>query len=322
MTTSTNRIGGFHHITAMAADAASNVNFYTHILGLRLVKVTVNFDDPGTYHLYYGDQQGSPGSIITFFPWGGNAPAGARDTTGITAFTLRIPQGTRLAWETRLTNARVSFTNLARLEGEVLEFYDDSGHKVRLWENGAPLSSDKVVTDSPVPAEEQIVELVGVEFTVASATGTRALLETMGLEATGDHRYSFVGETTQHIDVLEKPELSRTHQRFGSSSIHHLAFKVTDDADEAYWQSTLMAAGQSVTEVKDRNYFRSVYMREPGGIILELATLEPGFAVDEAASELGTHLMLPEQYEEHRALLAQHLQPLPMVDYGVEVSHA
>lgn len=309
----TKKIGGFHHITAMAGDASANVNFYTHVLGLRLIKVTVNFDDPGTYHLYYGDQLGSPGSVITFFPWGSNAAAGDRET-GITAFTLRIPQGTRLAWEERLKAARIPFVNLARVEGLSLEFHDDSGHKVRLSESGEPLSADKVVIDSPVPAAEQIVELLGVEFTVANSTGTRALLTTMGLEATGDNRYGFTGETEQHIDIVENAALSR-HVRMGSSSVHHLAFKVADDAEEAYWQKTLAAAGQGVTEVKDRQYFNSVYMREPGGIILELATMAPGFAVDEPEAELGTHLMLPEQYESNRALIVQHLQPLPMVDY-------
>lgn len=311
-------IQGFHHITAMAGDAKANIHFYTRVLGLRLVKVTVNFDDPGTYHLYYGDQQGSPGSIITFFPWGDNARAGDRETLGITAFTLRIPQGSLPAWKQRLTAARVEFENIARHEGVVLEFFDESGHKVRLWENGSPLESAKVVVDSTVPAEEQIVELVGVEFSVANEEGTRNLLETMGLtRLESTNRYGFVAETEQHIDIVEKPELNGHFHRFGSSSVHHLAFAVADDAEEAYWQNQLMASGQAVTEVKDRNYFRSVYMREPGGIILELATLAPGFAVDEAESELGTHLKLPQEYEAHRTMLAQHLPPLPMIDYGV-----
>lgn len=315
-TTPTTKIKGFHHLTAMAGDAAANIHFYTHVLGMRMVKVTVNFDDPGTYHLYYGDQVGSPGSIITFFPWGDNAPAGERGRGEISAFTLRVPAGTKMAWEERLTKARVPFVNLARPEGEVLEFNDESGHKLRLWASGEPLAADKVVVDSPVPASEQIVEFAGVEFTVAQGDGTRGLLGPMGMTSLGHGRYGFDGETAQHIDVVEKPELGRA--RFGAASVHHLAFKVTDDADQAYWQATLMDSGQNVTEVKDRQYFKSVYMREPGGIILELATLEPGFAIDEPVAELGTHLKLPEQYEQHRAMLAQHLVPLAMVDYGTD----
>lgn len=312
----TNALTGFHHLTAMAGDAAANIHFYTHVLGLRLVKTTVNFDDPSTYHLYYGDQLGSPGSIITFFPWGADAAAGEKGRGEISAFTLRIPADTKMAWEARLTAARIPFTNIARTEGEVLEFFDESGHKLRLWADGEALTADKVVTKSPVPAAEQIVELAGVEFTVGNAEGTAALFQTMGLTSLGNHRYGFGPATTQHIDVLEKPELGR--MRFGSSSTHHLAFKVMDDEDEAHWQEKLMASGQSVTEVKDRNYFRSVYMREPGGIILELATLAPGFAVDEPVESLGTSLMLPPEYESHRTTLVQHLQPLPMVNYLTE----
>ena len=309
------KIKGFHHLTAMAGDAAANIHFYTHVLGMRMIKVTVNFDDPGTYHLYYGDQVGTPGSVITFFPWGANAAAGEKGRGEISAFTLRVPAGTKMAWEERLTKARVPFVNIARPEGDVLEFYDESGHKLRLWAYGEPLAADKVVVDSPVPAAEQVVEFVGVEFTVASAEGSAKLLETMGMTAVGNGRYAFEGETEQHIDLVEKPELGR--MRFGSGSVHHLAFKVEDDEDELFWQDKLMKAGQSVTDVKDRQYFHSVYLREPGGIILELATLEPGFAIDEPVESLGTRLMLPAQYEQHRAMLAQHLVPLPMVDYGV-----
>lgn len=315
MTHTSDKLTGFHHLTAMAGDAAANIHFYTNVLGMRMVKVTVNFDDPGTYHLYYGDQVGTPGSVITFFPWGENTPAGDKGRGEISAFTLRVPAGTKPAWEDRLTKARVPFVNIARMEGEVLEFYDESGHKLRLWANGAPLAAEKVVADSPVPANEQIVEFVGVEFTVGNGDGTKGLLATMGLTSLGNGRYGFEGDTEQHIDIVEKPELGR--MRFGSASIHHLAFKVMDDADEVFWQGKLMDSGQAVTDVKDRQYFHSVYMREPGGITLELATLAPGFDVDEPVAELGTHLKLPEQYEEHRALLAQHLPPLPMLDYGV-----
>jgi glyoxalase family protein len=220
-----------------------------------------------------------------------------------------------MGWEERLTKARVPFVNIARAEGEVLEFHDESGHKLRIWASGKPLAADKVVVDSTVPAEEQIVEFVGVEFTVGNGDGTKGLLETMGMESLGNGRYGFAGETSQHIDVVEKPELGR--MRFGSASVHHLAFKVMDDADELFWQAKLMNNGQSVTEVKDRQYFNSVYMREPGGIVLELATMQPGFAVDEPVETMGTRLMLPEQYEAHREELAKHLPPLAMLDYGL-----
>lgn len=316
MTNTTNRITGFHHLTAMAGDAAANIHFYTNVLGLRMVKVTVNFDDPSVYHLYYGDQVGSPGSVITFFPWGSTAAAGEKGRGEISGFTLRVPAGTLGAWEARLQQARVVFNKVLRAEGEALEFLDESGHKLRIIAMGEPLAADKVVVDSSVPAAEQIVEFVGVEFTVDNGDGTKALLETMGMESLGDGRYGFVGETAQHIDVVEKPELGR--MRFGAASVHHVAFKMLDDADELFWQDKLMQSGQGVTEVKDRQYFRSVYMREPGGIVLELATLQPGFAVDEPVESMGTRLMLPEQYEVHRAEIVQHLAPLPMIDYGLD----
>lgn len=312
MTGTVKKIRGFHHITAMAGDAAANVQFYTKVLGLRMVKVTVNYDDPGTYHLYYSDQLGTPGSVITFFPWGENAPAGVNDT-GITAFTLRVPAGTLDAWATRLEEAGVSFERVNRAEGEVLQFNDESGHVLRIWAAGAPLTADKVVVGSVVPAAEQIAEVVGVEFTVARALGTRALLERMGLEPQGDGRYGFEGETLQYIDVRESANPA-ARMRFGAASVHHLAFAVADDAEEAYWQDYLMDSGQPVTEVKDRQYFRSVYMREPGGIILELATLEPGFAIDEPVESMGTRLVLPAHLESHRDMLLQHLAILDGVD--------
>ena len=169
--------------------------------------------------------------------------------------------------------------------------------------------------DSTVPAGEQIVEFAGVEFTVGEGAGTKALLETLGMNDLGNGRYGFEGGTAQHIDVVEKPELGR--MRFGAASVHHLAFKVMDDENELFWQDKLMRSGQSVTEVKDRQYFHSIYLREPGGIVLELATVQPDFAVDEPVESLETRLMLPEQYEQHRAELVKHLAPLAMLEYGV-----
>ncbi len=307
------RITGFHHLTAMAGDVAENIHFYTKVLGMRMVKVTVNFDDPTVYHTYFADQLGSPGSVITFFPWGSTAAAGEKGRGEISAFTLRVPEGTLPAWEERLTKARVAFERVSRAEGDVLELMDDSNHKVRLWAQGEPLTTDKVVVDSPVPAAEQVVEFVGVEFTVGQADGTKGLLAAMGLDEGADNRFRFNGDNVRHIDVLERPDLPR--MRFGAASIHHLAFRVADDEDEVHWQGKLIDAGYGVTEVKDRQYFHSVYMREPGGIVLELATMEPGFAIDEPVESLGTTLRLPPQYEPHRKEIAGMLKPLPMIDY-------
>jgi glyoxalase family protein len=300
-------LSGFHHLTAMAGDARANIDFYTKVLGLRLVKVTVNFDDPGTYHLYYGDEVGSPGSIITFFPWGGDAKT-PPSSTGLTGFTLRVPAGTLPAWEKRLQAAQVAFERVQRPEGEVLSLLDESNHRVQLWADGPPLAADKVVRRSPVPAAEQIVALAGVTMTVPGGDGTRQLLRTFGLASSDEKRFTFKNKTG-FVEVLGTA--STGHHRMTTASIHHVAFAVHDDADEAAWQAHLMAAGQAVTEVKDRQYFRSVYMREPGGIILELATLAPGFAVDEAPDSLGTRLCLPPGLESQRALIEQHLTPLP-----------
>lgn len=307
------KITGFHHLTAMAGDVTANINFYTQVLGMRMVKVTVNFDDPTVYHTYFADQLGSPGSVITFFPWGNAAAAGEKGRGEISGFTLRVPAGTLPAWQERLTKARVAFEVVSRPEGDVLELFDDSQHKLRIWAHGEPLTADKVVTDSPVPAAEQVVEFVGVEFTVGQADGTKGLLTTMGLSEGADNRFSFDGDSVRHIDVLERPDLPR--MRFGAASVHHLAFRVADDEDEVHWQGKLADAGYGVTEVKDRQYFHSVYLREPGGIVLELATMEPGFAIDEPVESLGTTLRLPPQYEPHRKEIASMLKPLPMIDY-------
>lgn len=309
------RITGFHHLTAMAGDVAANIHFYTKVLGMRMVKITVNYDDPTVYHTYFADQLGSPGSVITFFPWGSAAAAGEKGRGEISGFTLRVPEGSLPAWQERLAKARVAFEKVARPEGDVLELHDDSNHKLRLWAHGEPLSADKVVVDSPVLADEQVVEFVGVEFTVGEAAGTKGLLGAMGMLEGAGNRFGFDGDSVRHIDVLERPDLPR--MRFGAASVHHLAFRVADDEDEVHWQGKLMAAGYGVTEVKDRQYFNSVYMREPGGIVLELATMAPGFAIDEPVESLGTTLTLPAQYEPHRKEIVGMLKLLPMIDYGL-----
>lgn len=301
-------VRGFHHITAMAGDAEANIDFYTRILGLRLVKVTVNYDDPTMYHLYYGDHLGSPGSIVTFFPLGDSTSVPSE--SGITAFTLRIPGGTLPAWQKRFETHGIACVMVNDALGDMLAFRDESNHLLRLWAEGSPLPSQRVVSDSTVPAGEQITEVIGAEFTVQDTEPTAALLERLGFENENNNRFRLKDGGQPFLDVVSTGMESRRHSDFRSGSIHHLAFSVANDAEQVAWQKNLAAYGTAVTNVKDRSYFRSIYLREPGGIVLELATPTPGFTHDEPLNALGQKLVLPARYEARREEIVARLPVL------------
>lgn len=306
-----NVITGLHHLTAVATDAQTNIDFYTGLLGLRLVKKTVNFDDPTAYHLYYGDETGSPGSIITFFYWPG-ARRGQVGAGQITAITLSIPSTSLEFWHDRLQRHGVTAERRTRFDEEVLAFADPDGIPVELV---AVADDDRRGwSGASIPADSTIRGLHTVELTVANSSPTWDLLTaTMGytLVRRDGNRTRFAvagGSSGAYVDVIGGAMGPRGAG--GAGTIHHIAFRVPDDAAEKAMQLRLMEAGYPVSDVRDRNYFRSIYYRERGGILFEIATDTPGFAVDEPATSLGQALKLPAQFEAARAQIEGILPPL------------
>lgn len=298
---------GIHHVTAIASDPQRNFDFYTEGLGLRLVKKTVNFDDKFTYHLYYGDEVGTPGTIMTFFPFeGGRRGRAGRGQTSATAFV--IPTDSIGYWTDRLAELDVNVNEPEERFGEtVLPFRDHDGQRLEL------VASDDTDVEpwdgGPVPAEHAIRGFHGVTLLSGAPETTEAVLETLGYEREderGDRvRYRTGGERAAVVDVLHREDASRG--RMGAGTVHHVAFRTADDDEQASWRETLSNVGLSVTPVKDRQYFRSIYFREPGGILFEIATDEPGFTRDESREELGTNLKLPPWLEDDRELLESRL---------------
>jgi glyoxalase family protein len=295
---------GIHHVTAISGPARRNAAFHTRVLGQRLVKRTVNFDDPGTYHLYYGDRTGQPGSILTFFPWEHVAPGrfGAGETLE-TAF--RVPRDAIGFWTKRFQAHGVAFQTLEqRFDEKVLAFTDPDGMQLALVEvEGAELES--AWTTGDIPVEAALRGFHGVTLLVADPQPTAAVLtDVLGFEAAATEgplaRFLAPGATQGGVvDLRAAPGVPRGRQ--GGGSVHHVAFRAADDAEQAEMARKLADHHNlPTTEQKDRQYFRSVYFREPGGVIFEIATDEPGFAIDESPETLGTALKLPPQYEAQR----------------------
>ena len=304
---------GIHHVTAIAGDPQRNADFYAGVLGLRLVKRTVNFDDPGTYHLYYGDETGSPGTILTFFPWPG-ARRGRQGTGQASETAFSIPLGSIGYWVERLVRSSVAFEGPAkRLDEQVLSLRDPDGLLVELVANGA--GDDRVPwPNGPVPAEYAIRGLHSVTLWTDGGDDTRrTLAETLGfrLLADGDGRARYgVGEGKPGtlVDVREVAGFWQGVVAVGT--VHHVAFRASDDAHEAMLAERVRTAGLSITEQIDRTYFRSMYFNEPGGVLFELATDAPGFLIDEPIDRLGEMLMLPSWLESRRPAIEAALPPL------------
>jgi glyoxalase family protein len=306
-------MSGIHHVTAISGSASRNLDFYTRILGLRLVKKTVNFDDPGTYHLYYGDEAGHPGTILTFFPWEHAAPG--RAGTGLTQETaFRVPAASIGYWPHRFVEKGVAHETVARRFGQpVLAFTDPDGMSLALVgvegaENEAGWSA------GGVPAEHAIRGFEGVTLMVSDAAASaRILTDALGFVEDGSEdgvsRYRATAGIGGYVSLREAKGF--LPGRMGRGSVHHVAFRARDDAEQAEMARKLTEMlGQQVTEQKNRKYFRSVYFREPGGIIFEIATDEPGFAVDEPAATLGGALQLPDFLEAHRRQIEDALPAL------------
>ena len=287
---------GIHHITAMAGDPAANVAFYTRVLGLRLVKRTVNFDDPSTYHLYFGDGAGTPGSVLTFFYWAGQ-PRSRVGTGQANAIAWSVPATALVFWRERLTAHQVAFTSESRLGDTVLRFADPDGLGLELIGTAEP--DARVPHDHPgLPLTHGLRGFHSVTLTYAEATCTAELLTTrMGYRetardpGTGRTRYTVAaGGPGTYVDLVAAP--SAPPGQPGAGGVHHLAFRVVDDDAQRLAQAEWRAAGLQVSPQTDRTYFRSIYASEPGGVLFEIATDTPGFAVDEPAATLGSALDL------------------------------
>ena len=294
---------GLHHVTAIAGDPQTNVDFYSGVLGLRLVKKTVNFDDPSTYHLYYGDGVGSPGSIMTFFPWPG-ARAGALGTGQTRTTQFAVPEGSLSYWRKRLEESLVRAEDVERFGVPGLAFADPDGLRLELAASATAGDARRPWNGSTVPVEHAIRGFDGVTLLHADSASTEQLLaDAMGFRRVAEDgrrvRYeSGDGGSGTFVDLLRDPGAS--FGRVAGGSVHHVALRVVDDAAQADWQERLFGAGHPTTEVKDRQYFHSIYFREPGGVLFELATDNPGFATDESVEELGSGLRLPPWYESAR----------------------
>lgn len=298
---------GIHHVTAIAGPAQRNLDFYTRTLGLRLVKKTVNFDDPGTYHLYYGDEEGRPGTILTFFPWA-HAAAG-RLGVGQTQETLfRVPEGAIGYWLHRFVERGVAHEAVTKRFGEtVLAFKDPDGMSLALVAvRGA--EAEPAWSDGTIPAEHAIRGFHGVSLLLEEAAATGAILTDVLGFAEGAREGSLVRfqvpDTTLGGIVDIRAAGGFLPGRMGAGSVHHIAFRAASDEVQAEMARKLADRhGIRTTEQKDRNYFRSVYFREPGGILFEIATDDPGFAADEPVGSLGQALKLPKGLEPRRAAI-------------------
>src|SRR5579871_1513125 len=307
-------IEGLHHVTAIASDPQRNLDFYTAVLGLRLVKRTVNFDDPGTYHFYFADEVGTPGSILTFFPWPG-APRGRHGAGQTTATAFSIPEASLSYWEERLQRAGASPEKTSKRLGEsVLAFADPDGLRVELIA-GPTQAATHAWHDASVPAEHAIRGFHSVTLSEQGFEKTAKVLEVMGFKKTAEEGNRFRFESSNggagtRADVLCVSEAP--HGRLAAGTVHHVAWRVADDADQKSWRQHLADRDLDVTPVMDRCYFHSVYFREPGGVLFELATDPPGFATDETVDSLGEALKLPVWLERYRGEIERALPKIEL----------
>ena len=297
-------ITGLHHITAISSDVHRNMRFYTSALGLRFVKKSVNQDDTGTYHLYYGDYAGSPGTILTFFPWAG-VPRGRPGSGQAYATAFSVPVGSLPYWQERFKQLKIDSLPIEkRFEDAVLTFFDPDGLRLELV--ATKETDPRLPTPSTdVPPENAVRGFHGTTLGLIDAAPTAAvLIGTMGYHLAGQsgHRSRYtIGSTGPgtYVDLLTDPALPRGLN--GAGTIHHVAFRVPDDAAQTTARAVILKDGLSVSPVIDRAYFKSIYYREPSGVLFEIATDQPGFAIDEPVETLGTKLSLPPHLESHRA---------------------
>jgi glyoxalase family protein len=309
-------ISGLHHVTAIASDPQRNLNFYVGLLGLRLVKRTINFDDPGTYHFYFGDGPGTPGTILTFFPWPG-ARRGQHGTGEVEATAFAIPANSTGYWQDRLKEHGVTVEQAGERFGEtVLRFTDPDGMMLELIATRAS-GEAKPWAGATVPVEHALRGFHSVTAALEGYERTAELLtDVFGYVRTGEaeNRFRFAapdGEGSGRlIDLLCMPD--GRHAGGGAGSVHHIAFRAKDDAEQRAWREKIVALGYNVSPVMDRTYFHSIYFREPGGILFEIATDPPGFTLDEKLEELGQNLRLPPWMEKARAQIEEILPAITL----------
>jgi len=308
-----NTIKGIHHITAIAGNAQKNYDFYTRVLGLRMVKKTVNFDDPDTYHLYYGDKNGTPGTILTFFPWGQIA-AGRRGARQATEIGYSVPEGSFDFWLKRFEANNIIYNKVAEKFGEsYLTVLDPDGLKLELIaaktkDARLPWETEEVKAENATKGFHNITittnKMQPTADILTGVFGYRLLEQQV-------NRFRFITDAVDNANIVDLVEVAgEVAGHTAGGSVHHVAFRVANEEILMAYRDKIAALGLHITEKIDRNYFYSLYFREPGGVLFELATDNPGFAVDEPIDELGSHLMLPAQYEQYRADLEKSLPKL------------
>ncbi|MDN6625947.1 MAG: VOC family protein [Pisciglobus halotolerans] len=288
-----------HHISAIVGDPNENVAFYRDVLGLRLIKQTVNFDDPGVYHLYFSTPDVTPGTVITFFPWT-NKNYGRKGSGQVGRIAFRVPKGSLSYWEERLANQKIGIKKTQLFDKETLEFDDIHGLELAIVEGETPADN------------HEILGFHGAVLLSGNPQATKELLtDGMGLKELEskdeNQHFETVGEEKHHLITLAHPKPAG---RFGIGTVHHIAWSVPDLESLKEWQTELQESGRGVTMLKDRNYFNSIYSVEKGKIVFEFATDGPGFYIDEDEQTLGTSLKLPEQYEDNRQLYEEQLPKL------------
>lgn len=299
-----NKVRGIHHITAIAGNAKRNYDFYTGVLGLRFIKKTVNFDDPGTYHFYFGDEAGTPGTILTFFPW--ERMSKGRSGNGMaTEIAYSVPDGSLEFWTQRFREHQVPITASGQRFGEAfLAFEDPDGLPLTMIipstaDRRTPWQTEKVTASVATRGFHSVtLSLRSVRETANILTEVFAYT----LHEQQGNRYRYITDSVDNAAIIDLVEDSSNKGSLqGTGTIHHVAFRVSDEEVLMQFREKVLGHGLNITPKIDRNYFFSLYFREPGGVLFELATDNPGFTVDEPLEELGTHLKLPAQYEASRA---------------------
>lgn len=308
-----NFLNGIHHITAMASNPQSNYDFYIKILGMRFIKKTVNFDAPDVYHLYYADEVGTPGTVLTFFPFP-DARRGKRGSGEITTISFSVPGESLGYWMDRFADLDIHFDGPRNKFGyDYLSLLDPDGMKIEIVAD-KNMSSMMGWFNGEIPAEHSIRKFYGTVLYLSNTRATEELLtEVMGAKLitleNKIKRFSLgKDESAAYIDLVADDDAPAAIG--GAGSVHHIAWRTANDEEQLNWREKLIDHGYSPTEVVDRNYFHSIYFREPGGILFEIATDLPGFMVDESFENLGTELKLPIWYEPKRKLIEQVLIPL------------
>jgi glyoxalase family protein len=309
-----NKILGIHHITAIAGDAKRNFDFYLNVLGLRFIKKTVNFDDPKTYHFYFGDEVGSAGTILTFFPWGEGIIQGRKGSGMATEIGYSVPQGSLSFWQERFEKYNVIYNKPGERFGEkYLTFLDPDGLKLELIESKTA-DIRKPWQTAEINSEVATKGFHNITLTLNNVSATAKILtDIFGYKLIDQevNRYRYCTEAVESaaiVDLVELPD--EKHGHVAGGSVHHVAFRVKNDKELMYFRDKIQEYGLSITPQIDRQYFHSLYFREPGGVLFEIATDNPGFLTDETLENLGKELKLPLQHEPIRKQIEEILVPI------------